>query len=67
MKPFELREFSEDELMQKIHDLREELMTLRFKKHSETPKPSDMKKIQLEIARIKTILRERKAEKKNKF
>ncbi len=64
MKSFELREFSEDELMQKIHDLREELMTLRFKKHSETPKPSDMKKIQLEIARIKTILRERKAEEK---
>ncbi len=59
MKPFELREYSDDELDQKLHELQEQLMGLRFKKHSETPKPSDIRKIKLEIARVKTILRER--------
>lgn len=60
MKPFELREFSTDELKQKLHELREDLMSIRFKKHSETPKPSDIRKTKREIARIKTIMRERK-------
>ncbi|MEA3432780.1 MAG: 50S ribosomal protein L29 [bacterium (Candidatus Stahlbacteria) CG08_land_8_20_14_0_20_40_26] len=59
MKPFELREFSADELKQKLHDLHEEFMSIRFKKQAETPKPSDIKKIKREIARIKTILREK--------
>lgn len=59
MKPFELREFSADELRQKLHDLREELMSMRFKKQTETPKPSDIRKTKKEIARIKTIIRER--------
>lgn len=59
MKPYELREFSDDELEQKLHELREGLMSLNFKKHSETPKPSDIRKIRVDIARIKTILRER--------
>lgn len=59
MKPFELREFSTDELRQKLHDLREELMSMRFKKQTETPKPSDIRKAKKGIARIKTIIRER--------
>jgi len=59
VKPFELREFSTDELRQKLHDLREELMSMRFKKQTETPKPSDIRKTKKEIARIKTIIRER--------
>ena len=48
MKPFELREFSADELKQKLHDLHEEFMSIRFKKQAETPKPSDIKKIKRE-------------------
>lgn len=59
MKPFELREFSTDELKQKLHDLREEFMSMRFKKQTETPKPSDIRKTKKDIARIKTIMRER--------
>jgi len=59
VKPFELREFSTDELKQKLHDLREELMSIRFKQQAETPKPSDIKKLKREIARVKTIMREK--------
>jgi len=59
VKPFELREFSTAELKQKLHDLREESMSMRFKKQTETPKPSDIRKTKKDIARIKTIMRER--------
>lgn len=59
MKPFELREFSIEELKQKLHDLYEELMDMRFKKATETPKPSEIKRVRREIARVKTIIREK--------
>ncbi len=63
MRPFELREFSMDELEQKLHEMREKLMGMRFKKYVETPKPSDIKKTRREIARIKTLINEKKREK----
>lgn len=60
MKPFELREFFIDELDQKLHDLYEEFMAMRFKKSTETPKASEMRRVRKEIARVKTIMREKR-------
>jgi len=67
MKARELRKMSAEELKQKERELREELFNLRFQ-HSlgqltNTARISQVKK---EIARIKTILRERELGKESK-
>ncbi len=67
MKAKELRKMSAEELKQKERELREELFNLRFQ-HSlgqltNTARISQVKK---EIARIKTILRERELGKESK-
>lgn len=60
MRPFELRELSEEELRTKWHEHSEELFSLRFRKATGSlPDPSRVKKLKREIARIRTILRER--------
>ncbi len=60
MKSFELRELTEDELKTKLHEHSEELFSLRFRKAvGELPDSSRVAKLKKEIARIKTILRER--------
>ena len=60
MRPFELRELRDEELKSKLHEHSEELFSLRFRKPvGNLPDPSRVSKLRKEIARIKTVLRER--------
>ncbi len=60
MKPFELRGLTDDELKTKLHEHSEELFSLRFRKSiGELPDSSRVGKLKREIARLRTILRER--------
>ena len=61
MKMSELRELTDDELTQKIEDLREELFNLRFQNaRNPIENPLKMRFIKKDIARILTLLTERK-------
>ncbi len=61
MKAYELRELSDDELKAKLKALKEELFTLRMEKAmAKLAQPHRFKEIKKDIARIKTILRERR-------
>lgn len=61
MKAYELRELSDDELKAKLRALKEELFTLRMEKAmAKLAQPHRFKEIKKDIARIKTILRERR-------
>jgi len=61
MKPEELRNLSTEELLQKEKTLREELFKLNFKRYTgNVDKPHLFSLIRKDIARIQTILRERK-------
>jgi len=60
MKIEEIRSLSVDDLVQKNESLAEELFKLRFRHTSgQLDSPAVMKNIKRDIARIKTILRER--------
>ncbi|WP_456434238.1 50S ribosomal protein L29 [Thermosulfuriphilus sp.] len=60
MKPEDLRGMSEEELRDKERELREELFNLRFQKAThQLENPMRIREIKKDIARIKTILRER--------
>jgi large subunit ribosomal protein L29 len=60
MKPIELRELETDELHGKISELKEELFNLRFQLATgQLDNHRRMKIVKREIARIRTILRER--------
>lgn len=60
MKANELRELSEAELNRKLRDLKEELFNLRFQMVTgQLDNPMRIRLIRKDIARIKTILRER--------
>ncbi|MCX7816585.1 MAG: 50S ribosomal protein L29 [Syntrophales bacterium] len=60
MKADELRELANDELQRKERELREELFRLRLRKHTgQLTSPALIGKIRRDIARIKTVLRER--------
>jgi len=67
MKAKELRKMSAEELKQKERELREELFNLRFQ-HSlgQLTNPARISQVKKEIARIKTILRERELGKESK-
>jgi len=60
VKAKELRELSDEELRQRERELREELFNLRFQ-HSlgQLGNTARISQVKREIARIKTILRER--------
>ena len=60
MKTKELRELTVDELNVKLKDLSEELFNLRFR-HAigQLENPASLKTCKKDIAKIKTILRER--------
>ncbi|HHF58112.1 MAG TPA: 50S ribosomal protein L29 [candidate division WOR-3 bacterium] len=61
MKAKELRELTDEELKQRIKDLKEELFTLRMEKAMHRlAQPHRFKEIKREIARILTILNERR-------
>jgi large subunit ribosomal protein L29 len=62
MKAVELRELSTEDLEKKIDEIEEELFNLRFKKAEGKPleNPKRLTILKKSIARIKTILNERK-------
>jgi len=63
MKMSELRELTDDELKQKIEDLREELFNLRFQNaRNPLENPLKMRFVRKDIARILTLLTERNNE-----
>ena len=65
MKTKELHELTVDELNTKLKELSEELFNLRFR-HAigQLENPASLKNIKKEIAKAKTILRERELEAK---
>lgn len=59
MKPSEIRELSREESERKLVELKQELFNLRFQHEiGQLESPARMKQVKLDIARIKTILRE---------
>ena len=65
MKPSEIRNMKTEEVESKLADAREELMNFRFQQVSgQLPDPSKMRFKRRDIARMLTILNERKAEAK---
>ncbi len=60
MKPSELRELTDEELLKRYGDLKEEYFNLRMRKVIETlPNPLRLRVIKRDIARLLTILKER--------
>lgn len=63
MKVNELRKLSDKELSDKIAESKKELFDLRLKQSTGTlDKPSKIRELRKNVARMKTILRERKLE-----
>ncbi len=64
MKNEEIRKLSREEILQKISEHKKELFNLRFSQATgNLEKPSRMSQLRKEVARMKTILRERELEK----
>ena len=62
-KARELREMSVDQLRQKLAEVREERFRLRFRSATEaTDNPMRFRLLRREIARLETILRERRSD-----
>ena len=60
MKAKEIRQMSEKELNTKISDLKAELFNLRFQLATgQLDNPMSIKKVRKDLARVKTIVRER--------
>ena len=60
MKAEALRDLSLDELNKKVLDLKEELFNLRFQAATgQLENPMQLKKVRKDIARTKTVIRER--------
>lgn len=60
VKASELRELDQDELLRILKELNEKLFELRTKKVlGSLEKPTDIRKVKRDIARVKTILREK--------
>lgn len=63
MKAKDLRELNIEELQQKRGDLREDLFRLKMRKAvAQLENPVRLRQLRRDIARVETILRERKAE-----
>jgi len=63
MKMLEIRELTSSELQQKLNDMTEELFNLRFQKATNRlENPGKIKFLRRDIARLKTLLTERKNE-----
>ncbi len=59
-KPSELREMNDDQLTHEMRESQQELFRLRFQSATEKLNaPSNLNKLRRDIARIKTIQRER--------
>lgn len=60
MKTNELRELSTEELVKKVKENKQQLFDLRLKQSTGSlEKPSQIKNLRKEVARINTILKER--------
>lgn len=60
MKADELRELEKEDLLEKLRQLESQLFDLKIEaKHGRMTTPSKLRQIRKDIARIKTILRER--------
>ena len=60
MKINELREFTEEELQQKLNDLKEEMLNLRFQKSlNRLENQMRIKVVKKDIARLLTLVTER--------
>jgi len=56
----EIRELSTEEILSKIEECKEELFNLRFSKETGSlEKPSRINELRKQVARMKTIIRER--------
>ena len=67
MKANELRDMSVEELNKKLVDLKEEFFNLRFQKATgQLGNPVSIRDIMKDIARVKTVLRERELNIANK-
>jgi large subunit ribosomal protein L29 len=65
MKPSELRELSIDQLQEKEKDFREEEFKLRFRHATgQLEQTARLKSLKRDIARVKTIVREKRGIKK---
>ena len=63
MKNSEIRELTNEEIIKKIDEYKEELFNLRFSQATgNLEKPSRIKELRHEVARMKTVLRERELE-----
>jgi len=63
MKAEEIRDLTDDELGRKLAELKEELFNLRFQAATgQLDNPMRMKAVKKDIARVKTIMRERELE-----
>ncbi len=63
MRPSEIREMTEQELEEKVGELKEKLFNLRFQKSTgELDNTAELKKTKRDVARVKTIQREREQE-----
>ena len=66
MRAQEIRELSSEELLQKEHDLKEELFNLRFQRATgQLENITRVTHVRRDIARIKTVLRERRGKESN--
>ena len=60
----EIRELSNEEITKKIEEYKEELFNLRFSQATgNLEKPSRIRELRKEVARMKTIIRERELNK----
>ena len=60
MKLSEIRELQTTELQEKVYELKQELLTLRFQQATGgLENPAHMKEVKKTIARIKTVITER--------
>ena len=67
MKVNEIRNLTTDEIIAKIKETKEELFNLRFQQATgNLDKPSKIKDLRHTVARLKTVLRERKLEESGK-
>lgn len=65
MKIKELRELSSEDLLKKIDECKEELFNLRFSQATgNLEKPARINELRKQVARMKTIIRERELESK---
>ncbi len=61
MKAYEIRNLTDDEIMKKLEEAYEEIFNLRFQKSiGQVKDPTRVKFLKRDIARMKTVLNERK-------